>query len=86
MLVGLAKQRPLILFVEDAENLDADSISVLDALVAQLDALQLCLPGLADPGKHITQYHQPTEVQARYKWPSAATITHCAWGLCFRGG
>ena len=46
VLSGLAKQRPLILCVEDAENLDADSLSVLDALVAQLDALRLRLPGL----------------------------------------
>ena len=45
VLSGLAKRRPLILCIEDAENLDADSISVLDALVAQLDTLQLCAPG-----------------------------------------
>ena len=45
VLSGLAKRRPLILCIEDAENLDADSISVLDALVAQLDTLQLSAPG-----------------------------------------
>ena len=45
VLSGLAKRRPLILCIEDAENLDADSISVLDALVAQLDTLQLSTPG-----------------------------------------
>ena len=45
VLSGLAKRRPLILCIEDAENLDADSISVLDALVAQLDTLQLCATG-----------------------------------------
>ena len=45
VLSGLAKRRPLILCIEDAENLDADSISVLDALVVQLDTLHLSAPG-----------------------------------------
>ena len=44
VLGGLAKRRPLILCCEDSENLDADSISVLDALISQLDTLQLCAP------------------------------------------
>ena len=66
VLSGLAKRRPLILCIEDAENLDADSISVLDALVAQLDTLQLCAPGyrchrlrraVCYPGVREKQFH-----------------------------